>query len=1177
MRRLLFADRFLSAGPARAFDLASADWVTLRVLPAAPRPEVEAWSRRCDGLLTISHHALVGLVDFGLVGPTDRFEAWAGLEPRMAWNRRDSATRSALVGVVACLASRGMAAGRLQWSSVVEIDGRPALLPDQETGMPLEEPAGPAVGGRAPRHSIAARQMARLARLLAACEPQPRSARSARPADRPVPARTGSFALGAAVDQLAEVLDSGVAGRPRSIRLAVPAGDQAIVARRVIARLARLRGYVPVAGRLMQGDATRAPAGWQEAIDSRHAIVVHTDGAGAGDDEAAALLFLALGVGSERPHVLLTVEETGGGGMRVPPERTLTTPPVCVREQTAGYSPEAAEAGTSPRTLPFGQRLETMAWPDRSRSGSVRPNPATLAGLDAARRGRHALAERLLREGLGRHRRRQDEGAAGEAAVALGQLLLIRGRPVAALGAFDSARGHFERARRAESAIQAAVFTGLAATDVGRWHEAESALRAARISAHQLSLAGAESAAALALARCLLWQGRPDDARSCLDAAVPSEPPPTSEQVRERPCLASDGFAPAGEHAIGASIGAVDLLVSRACLAVRIGVATGDLAAAGRAAAAARKRAAEVGGATDVATACCAGAAVYGAIGDLDGVRRLVHEGTDAARRAHAPLRVLRLRIQLARSLVEAGRGSEARALLARLSRLDAARLPVVLRVPIDELLRRGDGRPVAGCVQSGPSPVGRPSLTGAPAGPGLRPDVVDCVLDLLRLCQSTEDDERVLCGVAATLRSRIQAVSLACVGVEHDVTSVLAVDGAATAPESVARRAIAAGVAVSPDASGSGLEAAVPVRFAGAIVGAIACRWAADVAADWARSGALLAAAAAAIAPSVRATLDRRACPRAVPDEGAGDLVGVSEAVRMLRSEVARAAQAPFNVVVEGESGSGKELVARALHRLGPRRHRALCALNCAALSDELAEAELFGHARGAFTGAVAERKGLFEEADHGTLVLDEVGELTARTQAKLLRAIQEGEIRRVGENAARAVDVRIVAATNRPLRPAVDAGLFRQDLLYRLEVIRIVVPPLRARVDDIPILAVHFWGKATERLGSRATLAPTTLAALARYDWPGNVRELQNVMAALAVAAGRRGSVGPERLPGVIARRAAEDPALSLEDARRVFEARFVRAALARAGGRRGLAARELGLTRQGLSKLMARVGIE
>ena len=173
------------------------------------------------------------------------------------------------------------------------------------------------------------------------------------------------------------------------------------------------------------------------------------------------------------------------------------------------------------------------------------------------------------------------------------------------------------------------------------------------------------------------------------------------------------------------------------------------------------------------------------------------------------------------------------------------------------------------------------------------------------------------------------------------------------------------------------------------------------------------------------------------------------------VRQAMERAAAAPFAVLIEGESGSGKELVARALHRRGPRRDRPFCTLNCAALPDDLVEAELFGHARGAFTGAVADRAGVFEEAHTGTLLLDEIGELSLRAQAKVLRTIQEGELRRVGENVSRRIDVRLVSATNRDLRQEVAAGRFRLDLLYRLDVIRISLPPLRDRREDVALLA--------------------------------------------------------------------------------------------------------------------------
>jgi transcriptional regulator with PAS, ATPase and Fis domain len=248
---------------------------------------------------------------------------------------------------------------------------------------------------------------------------------------------------------------------------------------------------------------------------------------------------------------------------------------------------------------------------------------------------------------------------------------------------------------------------------------------------------------------------------------------------------------------------------------------------------------------------------------------------------------------------------------------------------------------------------------------------------------------------------------------------------------------------------------------------------------------------------------------------------------------------------------------------------------LNCAALPDELVESELFGHARGAFTGAVAERVGVFEEAHSGTLFLDEIGELSLRAQAKLLRVIQEGELRRIGENVSRRIDVRIVSATNRDLREEAAAGRFRADLLYRLDVVRIVVPSLRDRREDIPLLVEHFWRDAAARVGTRSTLSPATVASLARYDWPGNVRELQNVLAALAVRVGRRGIVAPEALPAQFGA-PVPDQNRRLDAARRVFDERFIRAALLRTGSSRARAAVDLGISRQGLTKLMTRLGI-
>jgi DNA-binding NtrC family response regulator len=372
-----------------------------------------------------------------------------------------------------------------------------------------------------------------------------------------------------------------------------------------------------------------------------------------------------------------------------------------------------------------------------------------------------------------------------------------------------------------------------------------------------------------------------------------------------------------------------------------------------------------------------------------------------------------------------------------------------------------------------------------------------------------------------------------------------------------------------------SSVDGAVPIQYLGRIIGAVALRWNVEGPENAERALAFGGAASAVCAPLAHVLIERQGVP--AQQEAAFDLVGISPAIDEVRKAIARAANAPFTVLLEGESGSGKELVARAIHRAGCRRERRFCALNCAAMPEDLVDAELFGHAKGAFTGAAGERLGLFEGADGGTVFLDEVGELSARAQAKVLRVLQEGEIRRIGENFTRPFDARLVAATNRSLRAEANAGRFRQDLLYRLDVIRIDVPPLRERVEDIPLLAARFWRQSAERIGSKAALGQSAVSALARYDWPGNVRELQNVLTALVVAVPPRGVVGASALPGAIAQAARVAPHESLGRARLRFEERFVRAALARAAGHRGRAAAALGVSRQGLAKLMQRLHLD
>jgi DNA-binding NtrC family response regulator len=450
---------------------------------------------------------------------------------------------------------------------------------------------------------------------------------------------------------------------------------------------------------------------------------------------------------------------------------------------------------------------------------------------------------------------------------------------------------------------------------------------------------------------------------------------------------------------------------------------------------------------------------------------------------------------------------------------------------------------------------------------------VAEDLFELLTICHEAEDDGPALERLCAVLRERL-AASAVCVFGDEAAGRLVSVGQPRGPSPSTAQRAVATGQLVPASVVCDGWEAAAPVRYGGQTIGAVTCRWPVDTPLDRHRVDRLLATAAAACAPSLRAALERVA---AAPVTSADDLglIGSSAAIAQVRQSIRKAAGAPFQVLIEGESGSGKELVARAVHRTGPRRQRRLCAINCAALPDDLLEAELFGHTRGAFTGAVAERAGVFEEADGGTLFLDEVSELSPRAQAKLLRVLQESEVRRIGEGLPRRIDVRIVAATNKSLAREADAGRFRMDLRYRLEVVRITVPPLRERREDIPILAARFWADCSSRAGSRALLDRSAVDALTRYDWPGNVRELQNVMAAVAVHAPRRGRVVAHDLPAAL-RSGAWLSARTLDEARRAFEVSFVRDALRRAGGRRTAVARELGLTRQGLSKLLVRLGL-
>ncbi len=309
---------------------------------------------------------------------------------------------------------------------------------------------------------------------------------------------------------------------------------------------------------------------------------------------------------------------------------------------------------------------------------------------------------------------------------------------------------------------------------------------------------------------------------------------------------------------------------------------------------------------------------------------------------------------------------------------------------------------------------------------------------------------------------------------------------------------------------------------------------------------------------------------------DGLAGMVGVSAAMQAVFRTIEKVAQHKANVLITGESGTGKELVARAMHDLGPRKRRPFIAINCGAIPGTLLESELFGHRRGAFTDAIRDKVGLFEEADGGTLFLDEIGELPVNLQVKLLRAIQEEEIRRIGDNSPISVDVRIISATLLDLADAIQVGLFREDLFYRINVLPIALPPLRDRREDIPPLVDHFlrryWRKHSGAGMKVEAVADDAMKLLVRYSWPGNIRELENTIErAMVLCDGSliKAALLEDKL------RKRSDPIqaalasdeLSIKKTTRVVEEELIRRALATTGGNRTNAAKLLEISHRAL----------
>ena len=310
--------------------------------------------------------------------------------------------------------------------------------------------------------------------------------------------------------------------------------------------------------------------------------------------------------------------------------------------------------------------------------------------------------------------------------------------------------------------------------------------------------------------------------------------------------------------------------------------------------------------------------------------------------------------------------------------------------------------------------------------------------------------------------------------------------------------------------------------------------------------------------------------------------IVGSSPAIRDLRESVLRLADTPSNVLITGESGTGKELIARNLHTCSRRARQPFVPVNCAALNPGVLESELFGHGKGSFTGAVHSYAGLFEQAEGGTLFLDEIGEIPLFVQAKLLRVLQDREIRRMGTAHARRVDVRIVSATNVDLEERIDNGSFRLDLFYRLNVFTIRVPPLRERVSEIPELVDHFF--TARGVPRRMPIGEEALGLFSRYAWPGNVRELENEIERISVLHPKAPAIEPHMLSDRIKRRPRADTVdvqllyeSPLPRAVGYLEESLVRRTLESTNWNKTQSARRLGLSRQGLLKKIKRYGIE
>jgi DNA-binding NtrC family response regulator/tetratricopeptide (TPR) repeat protein len=1142
----MLADRFVREESGEVFDLATAQPVLVVQRTVASGRERLDWLARCEKLASVRHTCLVPLLDFVWMGPTTALEVYARAPGQ---RRRVAAPAWVWRAAADFFHTQELCFGVPDPDRVRLFGDRWSLLPDAITGTPITDV-------RQARDEDAA---------IDARYPTPRRRFGSRWSGRafgyvltPPP---GLDVLVAALETL------GVGGPFRRDVAEASAPSSHVFG--TLAREARRLGLIPIC----PASIRLWPPLVTELRGRRLALFSHLEAGREPNDElacaaaalhrACAIVAVMLTSGPSRP----SLARAGLLPTRLSASATFFPPlsPRAALEQAwlADGIPSVLEQRWLHRTRVSNARGVTHVSDRGLRYGAEVEGPANRRGDEAGKSAdfdgdgwpnlpitcetRTLLLHREVRRAHAclessrtRHEQRGDRTALAEVFVSRGWLALYEADVSLARISFDRAAELSAAVHHPLTARLSLFGLGLAALESGDLHDSERHLRtvlAVALNSEPLTATWIR----LALVRCLLWQGRAREAAAHHSHVVHASP---SARVQALRYAARLELWKGSARRAGAWLDR-----ARVC------------------ATALADRTWHAGVMTDTARL----AAVVGCTAAAE--RYLVNGGRDACR-ARACHRQLRARLLQIEFRARDGREASCSAVRALGHRLLGRGLPGLLRLRVHYALER------VGCARSREVAVfveryGKRMLDPFDESEGDAAMVND-LQAILEICRDTPEPAPAMTKVCTLVRDRLAASLVAVYGAPADGRRLSHAGSLRLASTEAARRAIASGLLVRPTEAGDAMEAAAPIAYAGRTIGAVTCRWGVEAVVAEQDAETLLVAAAAAVAPHVQCALDGQAQASRPADAGASTLVGDSPPMRTLRDTIVRVAAAPFHALIEGESGSGKELVARALHAAGPRRFKRFCAVNCAAITDELLEAELFGHARGAFTGAVSERPGLFEDADGGTLFLDEVSELSVRAQAKLLRVIQDGEVRRVGENLPRRVDTRIVAATNRPLIDEVTAGRFRADLWYRLDVIRLTVPPLRDRLEDIPVLAKRFWAEATARLGSRAVLHANTVIALARYHWPGNVRELQNVIMALAVHAPPRGFVGPDCLPAAVGAAAGLEPRQTLDAARRCFEERYVRAALARAGGRHTRAARELGLTRQGLRKLLNRLGI-